>query len=441
MLSKLLERLVARQLREYLTSADLLPPLQSGFRPSHSTETAILQVLSGVLQAVDRGNSAALVLLDLSAAFDTVDHEILLQRLRVTFGIHDTVHQWFQSYLLGRTQYVRRGLTKSSIARLTCGVPQGSVLAPLLFILYTAADLISLIEDNGFSPHLYADDTQVYGSCRPVEVDAFSTKLTECIGIVSNWMRSNRLQLNSDKTEVLWCATGRRQHQLSTTALSIDGVQVSPVTSVRNLGIFIDADLVMRTHVQRTVSGCFAALRQLRQIRNSVPTATFQSLVVALVLSRLDYGNSVLIGLPIHLLRRLQSVQNTAARLIYRLRRFDHVTDALVSLHWLRVQERVVYKIAVLTFKVLHGIAPAYLGPIVRVTDLPGRQSLRSASTNRLVVPPFKLSTFGTRAFPVAGPRVWNSLPADVTSAPSLSTFRQRLKTYLFRQSFPHIIC
>jgi len=170
----------------------------------------------------------------------------------------------------------------------------------------------------------------------------------------------------------------------------------------------------MRSHVQRTVSGCFAALRQLHQIRNSVPTATFQSLVVALVQSRLDYGNSVLVGLPIRLVRRLQSVQNAAARLICRLRRFDHVTDALVSLHWLRVPERVVYKIAVLTFKVLHGIAPEYMGPVVCVADLPSRQSLRSAGTNRLVVPPFKLSKIGTLAFPVASPRVWNSLPADI---------------------------
>jgi len=194
---------------------------------------------------------------------------------------------------------------------------------------------------------------------------------------------------------------------------------------VRNLGIFIDSDLVMRSHVQRTVSGCFAALRQLRQIRNSVPTATFQSLV----LSRLDYGNSVLVGLPIHLVRRLQSVQNAAARLIFILRRFDHVTDALVSLHWLRVPERVIYKIAVLTLKFLHGIAPEYLGPVVRVADLPGRESLRSAGTNRLVVPPFKLSTIGSRALPVASTRDWNNLPADITSASSLSTFRDRLKT------------
>jgi len=136
---------------------------------------------------------------------------------------------------------------------------------------------------------------------------------------------------------------------------------------------------------------------------------------------RLDYGKSMLIGLAIHLVRCLQSVQNAAAWLICRLRRFDHVTDALVNLHLLRV----VYKIAVLTFKVLHGIAPEYLGPVVRVANLPGRQSVRSAGTNRLVVPPFKLSTIGTRAFAVAGPHIWNSLPADITSAPSLSTFRQ----------------
>jgi hypothetical protein len=205
-------------------------------------------------------------------------------------------------------------------------------------------------------------------------------------------------------------------------------------------GFFIDANLVMQTNVQRTVSSCFAALCQLQQIRSSVPTAMFQSLVVILVMSRLDYGNGVQIGLPTHLVRRLQLVQNAAAQLISNLRCFDHITDALVSLHWLRVLERVVYKIAALTFKVMHGIAPEYLGPVVRVADQPGRQVLCSASTNRLVVPPFKLSTIGCRAFPVAGPQVWNSLPEDITSAPSLATFRQRLKCHLFRRSFPHLV-
>ena len=113
------------------------------------------------------------------------------------------------------------------------------------------------------------------------------------------------------------------------------------------------------------------------------------------------------------------------------------ITDALISLHWLRIPERIRYKVAVLTYKVLHGSAPQYLGQLVRVADLPGRHALRSASTNRLVVPSVKLSIVGSRAFPVAGPQVWNGLPEEVTSAQSLSIFCQRLKTFLFQFSFP----
>ena len=123
--------------------------------------------------------------------------------------------------------------------------------------------------------------------------------------------------------------------------LLVDGTPINPVQSVRDLGIFIDADLVMRSHVQKTVSRCSAVLRQLRSIRLSVPATTFQTLIVSLELSRLDYGNAVLAGLPAYLFRRLQSVMNAAARLIYGLRHSDHISDALISLHWLRAQERV----------------------------------------------------------------------------------------------------
>ena len=178
-------------------------------------------------------------------------------------------------------------------------------------------------------------------------------------------------------------------------------------------------------------------LRQLRSICHSVPATTFQTLIVSLVLSRLDYGNAVLARLPAYLFRCLQSMMNAATRLIYGLRHSDHISDALISLHWIRAQERVRFKTAVLTYKATHGTAPSrsYLSQLVRVADLPGRRSLRSARTNRLLVPSVKLSTVGGRAFLAAGPTIWNSLPDNVISAPSLSTFHQRLKTFLFQAS------
>ena len=127
-------------------------------------------------------------------------------------------------------------------------------------------------------------------------------------------------------------------------------------------------------------------------------------------------------------------------QLIYRMRSADHITDGLACLHWLCVPERIEYKVAVLRYKVLHGSAPRYLGPLVAVADLPGRLTLRSGGTNRLMVPSVRRSTVGDREFMVAGPRVWNTLPEETTTSQTLSTFRQQLKTWFFRKSYPHII-
>ncbi len=197
----------------------------------------------------------------------------------------------------------------------------------------------------------------------------------------------------------------------------------------------------MRSHVRRTVSRCFAVLHQLRTIRWQIPSAVFQSLIVALVLSRLDYCNSVLFGLPASLIQRLQSVQNAAARLIFRIRRSEHITASLISLHWLRVSERISFKLAVLTYRAIHGTAPRYLQScFTRVANVTSRQRLRSSASHRLAVPPVRLSTVGRRAFPVSGANIWNDVPSHVTSAPSLAVFRQRPKTFLFSRSYPDII-
>jgi len=216
---------------------------------------------------------------------------------------------------------------------------------------------VELTERHGFHPHLYADDTQIYGSNRqPAINDQRSLRLSACIDDIYSWMQSNRLQLNTNKSELLWCTTARWQYQLPQSALRIGTDAIIPSTSVRDLGIFIDADLSMRFHVQRTVASCFVMLRQLRSIRQSVP-----SLVVALVLTRLDYGNATLAGIPATLINGLQSVVNAAARSIAGVRRSTRITDTLASFHWLRTSQRIQFKLAVIVYRALYGIAPQYL--------------------------------------------------------------------------------
>jgi len=162
---------------------------------------------------------------------------------------------------------------------------------------------------------------------------------------------------------------------------------------------------------------------------------------MSLVHSGLDYGNFIFVGLPAYLQRRLQAVYTAAARLVFRLRRYEHVTDALAILHWLRFPERVNFKLALMAYHVLHGTAPPYLNQLVPVSNLSSRRRLRSSSTLQLLVPPlYHLSTISRRSFPVAASIIWNILPHNVQSSPSISTFRHLLKTFLFQQSFPGII-
>jgi len=193
----------------------------------------------------------------------------------------------------------------------------------------------------------------------------------------------------------------------------------------------------MRTHVLRTVPSCFAALRQIKSIQRYVSQPVLLSLVSSLVLSRLDYGSTVLTGISRQLMDRLQSVLNAAARLIYSRRKYDRATPLLKELHWLRVPERIKFRLAVLVFKCRNKMAPHYLADGLQwAADDGSRTRLLSVSYNKLVMRRSRLSTAGDRAFGVAAPRLWNSLPACVSSAKTLSTFKKHLKTQLFNQSY-----
>jgi hypothetical protein len=351
-LSKLLERLVASQLLGYLNCNNLLPNNQSAYRANHSTETATAKIVSDILMAFDHGDIAALALLDCSAFFDTVDHDILLRKLSESFGVGDTALQWLISYLRGRQQCVRYGGRQSKYNPVNYGVPQGSVLGPLLFIIYTA-ELCSLVTANHLHPHQYADDVQANGWRPPIESRTLRDQLSSCVQDICLWMRSHRLQLNTNKTEFLWCCPSRRHWHIPDGDFHVNMDQVEPVSAARNLGVFVDGEMSMTFHISHVAASCFGAMRQIRSIRRSLPSAALEMLVTSLVHSRLDYCNIVFTGLPACDIRRLQSVLNSSVRLVTGARKYDHVTSLPRDHHWLPIAERIEYKLCKLVFRCL----------------------------------------------------------------------------------------
>uniref|UniRef100_A0A3B1JNM0 Reverse transcriptase domain-containing protein n=1 Tax=Astyanax mexicanus TaxID=7994 RepID=A0A3B1JNM0_ASTMX len=408
---------------------------QSGFRQNHSTETTLLRVTNDLLSALDRGSNAILVLLDLSAAFDTIDHAILLDRLENLIGISlhliGSALTWFRSYLRDRFQCVYLNNECSYQSRVKYGVPQGSILGPLLFTLYMLP-LGKIIRRHGINFHCYADDTQLYISAKPNE-ELCINQITDCIKDIKNWMTHNFLLLNSDKTEVLLLGPNIDKN-INVNTVDIDGHLIIPGKTVRNLGVIFDPILSFDAHICSIVKIAFFHLRNIAKIRSILSLDDAEKLVHAFITSRLDYCNALLAGSPHKLLHKLQLVQNAAARVLTRARKFDHITPILSSLHWLPVRFCIDYKILLLTYKSLNGLAPHYLQELLTPYNPP--RSLRSQDAGLLLVPRIRKNYAGGRAFFYKAPQLWNSLPINIRDSDTLSIFKSRLKTFLFAQAF-----
>ena len=430
---KILERIAQSQLRTHISTSPNNGPLQSAYRVFHSTETAMTRVVSDLLTNVDTGSASVLLSLDISAAFDTLDHSLLLQRAENLFGFTGSVHAWLASYLAGRSSYVSINNFRSDTVIHTSGVPQGSVLGPLLFSMFTTP-VGRLISSFGLSYHQYADDTQLYTALNVSAANGASI-LSVCTDAVTRWHLENGLLLNPSKSEAI--VTGTR-HQVKSVdqslGLCVTGAVIPFVDKLKLLGVTLDNHLTFDQHVSNVVKSCNYHIRSLRHIRPLIDHDTAVTVACSIVATRLDFCNSVLNGVTKTNITKLQLVQNKLARVVCKAPYQSSASCLLRKLHWLPVSQRIDYKIASITYRARLHQEPKYIHELL--TNYQPVRPLRSSNCNLLVVPSRLKTVTASRAFCVAAPKLWNSLPPCVTSAESFYVFKSRLKSHLFNIAF-----
>jgi hypothetical protein len=430
-LSKIIERAALLQLTNHMSLNKILDNRQSAYRQYHSTETALLRVHNDIICAMDSQQVTLVVLLDLSAAFDTIQHETLIRRLEF-MGVNDQALHWFCDYLTGRSCVVTVHNSTSTRWNMQHGVPQGSVLGPVLFSAYMTP-IGSIAARHNVQCMFYADDTQLYHSFAPDSCKEAVEQMQRCLHEIKEWMSLNQMKLNAEKTDCILVGMRQQLIKCQQRELEFDGATIQMSQHVRNLGAYFDENASMKTHVDTTCKSACFHLRQFGRIRKFLNMDTAKAVAHAFVTSRLDYVNSLLVGVPQSIISRYQKILNTAARIILQKRKHERATPLLYSLHWLPVQQRITFKIALMTYKILANKAPLYLMEIIEKKS--STRALRSSQKNLLEVNASSTSA-GGRSFSRAAATVWNDLPEEVKNCPSVDAFKSKLKTYLFSITF-----
>ena len=435
-MSKILEKSIYSQLYGFVERNNILPSMQSGFRRGRGTVTALLDVTDNVLAEQDSGCGTVLTLLDFSRAFDCLNTSLLISKLAF-YGIDRQSISWFDSYLTQRSQSVRLvgadgGVRISNACLVDRGVPQGSILGPLLFIIYSA-DLSKAIKHSRF--HCYADDVQLYISAPPNDMKAALCKMGEDLDRIANWSDRNCLVLNAEKSKYLILGSKSQVQKIvsANPRVEIQGQHIASVHEARNLGLLFDSHLHFEGHLMRLVKSCFYRLRVLYKIRNLLSEDARIRLCETLILSILNYGDLVYGPRMLSGAQRLiQRVQNACCRFCFHVPPRSHITPFLDKASMLNMRSRRQLHLASLMFDVVNFARPDYLHRKLRFpTDFDSRYGTRAAR------PPLSTHMHRTAAFEGSfrhqATKCWNNVPPPLRDITVKKKFKQMYKLHLLQ--------
>ena len=351
-------------------------------------------------------------------------------------GICGNALKLIKSYFSNRTQRVQIDNVLSDFANIICGVPQGSVLGPLKFCLYLLP-LSAILRYHNIGYHVYADDTQLYVSFKCKQPLEAISKLNSCLADIRRWMITNKLKINDSKTEFIVFRSPQLKCDLSGLSVNVGESMITQSSKVRDLGVIFDQFLNFDDHITAICRSTHFHIRNIGKIRNLLSYDACSTIIHALISCRLDYCNSILYNVPKSKTDRLQRIQNQCARILTKSPRREHITPVLMKLHWLKIQDRIIYKMLMLTYKSYYNMAPPYLCELIHKKESHVNTRL-GTDHHQLIMPPISKdcsNTFLERSFIYAAPCEWNKLSEHIRTS-NFDCFRKSVKTMLFTQQY-----